>query len=176
MKCTGIFPPGSRTDYKIGFRPEKLNIIRHTVLLILRAAACDPARRDHYAGLILVSLALYACTHFKRNLAPALGILLAAMYVLFALDIPGLLARAQWPVLTSRGIFLDTSRILGAYAQVTRDRFSGDSFLRRPARRDDPNPAATNQWHGHPAAFLARPLCGITGGRGDRLARALPVL
>ena len=157
MICPGIFPGGFRTGRTIGFQPEKLNIIRHTVLLVLRAASCDPARRNYYAGLILVSLALYACTHCERNLLPAFGVLLAAMYVLLALDVPGFLARSQWPALASPIFFLNASHLIGAYAQVTRDRFAGDNFFRKPAQQNDPDPAGMNHRHGHSAASLARP-------------------
>lgn len=105
--------------------------------LILQAKPGDPARYSYYAGLMLVSLALFSCTYLSRGLALALSAAIMTMYVALALGVQGLATRAQWPVLLSNSFFLIAANVLGAYAQGTRDRFARDNFLRKQTLRHD---------------------------------------
>jgi len=97
----------------------------------------DPARYTYYAGLILVSSALYSWTYLSHQLSIALGASLTLSYLVIAIFTQGMTAQSQWPFLLSNCFFLIGANVIGAYSQNTRDRFARDSFIRKWTLRKD---------------------------------------
>lgn len=106
-------------------------------VIILLTSDSDPARYTYYAGLILVSIALYSWTYLRWETALAIGITLAASYIAGAVWLQDLASPVQWPFLISNCFFLISANIMGAYSQDTRDRFARDNFLYKLALRRD---------------------------------------
>ncbi len=93
----------------------------------------DLARNAYYAGLILVSMALYTWTYLRPMSAAMIGVLLAAAYVYIAIGIQGMLEQGQWPVLLANCYFLAAANIIGLFALNSRERFSRQAYLLKHA-------------------------------------------
>ena len=104
--------------------------------IILLADPEDVAWSTYYAGLILVSMALYSWTYLLPRYAAAIGLTLALGYIAPAaaresIDGDGLLS------LLISCSFLLSANVVGAFSLYTRERFSRHNFLLRMQLRHD---------------------------------------
>lgn len=104
--------------------------------IILLASPDDVAWSTYYAGLILLSMALYSWTYLLPRYAAAIGLTLAIAYIAPAV------ARAALDRDTLLGLllscaFLLSANVVGMFSLYTRERFSRQNFLLRMQLRHD---------------------------------------
>lgn len=105
--------------------------------IILQASPTDLAWSSYYAGLLIVSLALYAWTYLRPLQAGLTGALVVGSYVLVALFGQGMGRQGQWPLLAQNGFFLVSANLIGIVSLVLREGFSRQAFLLKNALAHD---------------------------------------
>jgi diguanylate cyclase (GGDEF)-like protein len=99
---------------------------------------CHPgelAWTAYYAGLLLVSMALYAWTYLLPWHAGAVGSVLMLSYFGVAAGVQHLARDGAWTVLLANCFFLGSANIIGLMSLQTRERFSRQAFLLKNALR-----------------------------------------
>jgi diguanylate cyclase (GGDEF)-like protein len=105
--------------------------------IIMQASPTDLAWGSYYAGLLIVSLALYAWTYLRPLQAGLTGALVVASYVMVALFGQGMGRPGHWPLLAQNGFFLVSANLIGIVSLVLRERFSRQAFLLKNALAHD---------------------------------------
>jgi diguanylate cyclase (GGDEF)-like protein len=101
--------------------------------IILQSSPTDLAWGSYYAGLLIVSLALYAWTYLRPLQAGLIGAFIVASYVMVALFGQGMVRHGQWPLLAQNTFFLVSANVIGIVSLVLRERFSRQAFLLKNA-------------------------------------------
>lgn len=104
--------------------------------IILLADSTDAAWSTYYAGLILLSMALYSWTYLLPRYAAAIGLTLALGYIVPAVAREAIDSDAL-PGLLISCTYLLSANVVGMFALYTRERFSRHNFLLRMQLRDD---------------------------------------
>lgn len=91
----------------------------------------------YYAGLILISMALYSWTYLPPLTGCAVGFLLALSYIWLAVASQQMPTRGEWVLLTTNCFFLIAANIIGLFSLLVRERFSRQAFLLKNALRRD---------------------------------------
>ena len=103
----------------------------------MQSSPTDLAWGTYYAGLLIVSMALYAWTYL-RPLTPAMtGIAVVGSYAAEAVFVQGMLERGQWPLLVQNSFFLAGANLVGMMSLILRERFSRQAFLLKNALAHD---------------------------------------
>jgi diguanylate cyclase (GGDEF)-like protein len=105
--------------------------------IIMLSSPTDLAWGSYYAGLLIVSMALYAWTYLRPLHAGLIGAVLVAGYVLEALFVQRMGDRGQWPLLAQNTFFLVVANLIGVVPLVLRERFSRQAFLLKNALAHD---------------------------------------
>jgi len=135
------------------------------ILIIARADPRDLAWSGYYAGLILVSIALYAWTYLSWRLGLAIGALIVAGYVGCAVWVQGMMTPATLPILTANCFFLIGANVIGLFCMHTRENFARSAFvLKQGLRRELALEAAAKHAHAYAAEHDA--LTGLTNRTG----------
>jgi diguanylate cyclase (GGDEF)-like protein len=107
------------------------------IAIIMLSSPGDLAWGTYYAGLLIVSMALYAWTYLRPLHAGLIGALLVAGYVLEALYVQKMGVRGEWPLLAQNTFFLAVANLIGVVPLVLRERFSRQAFLLKNALAHD---------------------------------------
>jgi diguanylate cyclase (GGDEF)-like protein len=102
-------------------------------VIILLAHEGDPARDSYYAGLMLVSMALYTWTYLHPVHAAATGLVLAIAYLVLALFGQQMWHGHDWIVLLQNCFFLISANVVGVFSLYMRERFSRQAYLLKNA-------------------------------------------
>lgn len=105
--------------------------------IIAVAVPGDLAWAVYYAGLILVSTALYTWTYLRPAVAMVVGGLLAATYWTLALGVQKMGERHELAVLLANSYFLVGANVVGLFSLFTRERFARQAFLLKETLRRD---------------------------------------
>jgi diguanylate cyclase (GGDEF)-like protein len=105
--------------------------------IIALSSPTDLAWGTYYAGLLIVSMALYAWTYLRPVHAGMIGAVLVACYVAEALFVQRMGARGEWPLLVQNTFFLVVANLIGVVPLVLRERFSRQAFLLKNALARD---------------------------------------
>jgi diguanylate cyclase (GGDEF)-like protein len=105
--------------------------------IVAMSSPTDLAWGTYYAGLLIVSMALYAWTYLRPMHAALIGALLVAVYVMEALFVQKMGARGEWPLLAQNTFFLVVANLIGVVPLVLRERFSRQAFLLKNALARD---------------------------------------
>lgn len=105
--------------------------------IILLAAPTDLGFSTYYAGLILVSMALYTWTYLHPLHAALTGLALVVTYVGLALGSQRMGEGGNWIVLVQNCFFLVSANVVGAFSLYMRERFSRQAFLLKNALAHD---------------------------------------
>jgi diguanylate cyclase (GGDEF)-like protein len=105
--------------------------------IILLAAPSDLGFSTYYAGLILVSMALYTWTYLHPLHAALTGLALVLSYVALALGSQHMGKGGDWIVLVQNCFFLISANVVGAFSLYMRERFSRQAFLLKNALAHD---------------------------------------
>jgi diguanylate cyclase (GGDEF)-like protein len=103
------------------------------VAIIMLSSPGDLAWGTYYAGLLIVSMALYAWTYLRPLHAGLIGAVLVAGYVLEALFVQRMGERGEWPLLVQNTFFLVVANLIGVVPLMLRERFSRQAFLLKNA-------------------------------------------
>jgi diguanylate cyclase (GGDEF)-like protein len=132
----------------VGARARRAAFLRHYSLLvcatylwwglgidviILLAHGGDPARDSYYAGLLLVSMALYAWTYLHPVYAGLTGLALALTYIVLAWFGQRMSQGHDWIVLVQNCFFLSSANVVGVFSRYMRERYSRQAFLLKNA-------------------------------------------
>lgn len=101
--------------------------------IISLASPADLAWTSYYAGLMLVSMALYSWTYLSSWLAALIGALLALAYVVLAVGVQDI----DGTVLVTNCFFLFSTNIVGIMSLFTRERFSRQAFILKNALKQE---------------------------------------
>jgi len=105
--------------------------------IIMQSSPTDLAWGTYYAGLLIVSMALYAWTYLRPLYAAMTGIAVVGSYVAEAVFVQGMIERGQWPLLVQNSFFLAVANLVGMMSLVMRERFSRQAFLLKNALAHD---------------------------------------
>src|SRR5205085_11663212 len=105
--------------------------------IILLSTPDDPGWSTYYAGLILVSMALYTLSYLRPIHAGLTGLTLALTYIVLALVDQGMGKGAHWVVLVQNCFFLIGANLVGVIALHMRERFSRQAYLLKNALTRD---------------------------------------
>ncbi|HWJ93790.1 MAG TPA: GGDEF domain-containing protein, partial [Telluria sp.] len=105
--------------------------------IILLAAPTDLGFSTYYAGLILVSMALYTWTYLHPLYAALTGLALVLTYIGLALGSQHMGKGDDWIVLVQNCFFLVSANVVGAFSLYMRERFSRQAFLLKNALAHD---------------------------------------
>lgn len=105
--------------------------------IIMQSSPTDLAWSTYYAGLIIVSMALYAWTYLRPLHAALTGAALVLSYVLVALLGQRMGERGLWPLLAQNVFFLVSANMIGVVSLILRERFSRQAFLLKNALTRD---------------------------------------
>jgi diguanylate cyclase (GGDEF)-like protein len=105
--------------------------------IILLSAPTDPGWSTYYAGLILVSMALYTLSYLRPIHACLTGLTLALTYIVLALLDQHMGEGTQWMVLVQNCFFLIGANLVGVIALHMRERFSRQAYLLKNALTRD---------------------------------------
>jgi diguanylate cyclase (GGDEF)-like protein len=105
--------------------------------IILLAAPSDLGFSTYYAGLILVSMALYTWTYLHPLHAALTGLVLVLAYVGLALAGQHMDEGGVWLVLVQNCFFLISANVVGAFSLYMRERFSRQAFVLKNALAHD---------------------------------------
>jgi len=113
---------------------------------IIAASAPEEASWTHYyAGLTLVTTALYTWTYVTPLSACILGGTLTAVYVAIATGLQGLHERQESSVLIAIIFFLVSTNLIGVLSMLARENFSRQAFLLKHMLRKDLEHAGDEQ-------------------------------
>jgi diguanylate cyclase (GGDEF)-like protein len=101
--------------------------------IILQSSPTDLAWSSYYAGLLIVSLAMYVWTYVRPLQAGLTGAAVVGSYVLVALLGQGMGRNGQWPLLAQNVFFLVSANLIGIVSLVLREGFSRQAFLLKNA-------------------------------------------
>ncbi|MFC5551113.1 diguanylate cyclase domain-containing protein [Massilia aerilata] len=105
--------------------------------IIMQSSPTDLAWGTYYAGLLIVSMALYAWTYLRPLYAAMTGIAVVGSYVAEAVFVQGMIERGQWPLLVQNSFFLAGANLVGMMSLILRERFSRQAFLLKNALAHD---------------------------------------
>jgi diguanylate cyclase (GGDEF)-like protein len=105
--------------------------------IILLTYPSDPGWSTYYAGIILVSMALYSLSYLRPLHAGLTGAALALTYVVLALADQHMGDEENWVVLLQNCFFLIGANCVGLIALHMRERFSRQAFLLKNALTHD---------------------------------------
>lgn len=91
----------------------------------------------YYAGLILVSMALYSWTYLPPRIGCTVGFVLALSYLWLAVASQEMPTRGEWVLLATNCFFLISANIIGLFSLLMRERFSRQAFLLKNALHRD---------------------------------------
>jgi diguanylate cyclase (GGDEF)-like protein len=107
------------------------------IVIIMQSSPGDLAWSTYYAGLLIVSMALYAWTYLRPLHAGLIGAVLVVCYVMEALFVQKMGERGQWPLLVQNTFFLVVANMIGVVPLMLRERFSRQAFLLKNALAHD---------------------------------------
>jgi diguanylate cyclase (GGDEF)-like protein len=97
----------------------------------------DLSWHTYYAGLILVSMALYSGTYLRPTVAICVGILLVGTYWGLAVKVQKMCEREEIVALLANTFFLTSANLIGLFSMLTRERFARRAFqFKEHLRRD----------------------------------------
>jgi diguanylate cyclase (GGDEF)-like protein len=105
--------------------------------IILLTTPTDPGWSTYYAGLILISMALYSLTYLRPLHAGLTGLALSLAYIVAAVTEQHMGEGANRIVLVQNCFFLGGANLLGLLAMSLRERFSRRAFLLKNALARD---------------------------------------
>ena len=105
--------------------------------IIVQSSPTDLAWSTYYAGLLIVSMALYAWTYLPSLHAALTGAAVVASYAMVALFAQGMGSGGHWPLLAQNCFFLVSANLIGIVSLVLRERFSRQAFLLKHALAHD---------------------------------------
>jgi diguanylate cyclase (GGDEF)-like protein len=105
--------------------------------IILLTQPSDPASGRYYAGLILVSMALYTWTYLRPIEAGLTGLGLALIHITLAVLKEHMDTGENWVILIQNCFFLISANIVGLFSLYMRERFSRQAFLLKNALAHD---------------------------------------
>jgi diguanylate cyclase (GGDEF)-like protein len=105
--------------------------------IIMLSSPADLAWSTYYAGLLIVSMALYAWTYLRPLPAGLTGIAVVGSYAFEAWFVQGMVDRGHWPLLVQNCFFLAVANLIGVVTSVMRERFSRQAFLLKNALAHD---------------------------------------
>jgi diguanylate cyclase (GGDEF)-like protein len=105
--------------------------------IILLSRNTDVGWSTYYAGLILVSIALYAWTYLRPLHAALAGVVLVGSYAALALIGQHMVEGGHWVMLVQNCFFLVSANLVGVLALTMRERFSRQAFLLKNALKHD---------------------------------------
>jgi diguanylate cyclase (GGDEF)-like protein len=105
--------------------------------IIMQSSPTDLAWSTYYAGLLIVSMAMYAWTYLRPLHSALTGIALVVSYVIVALFGQRMGERGQWPLLVQNCFFLVSANMIGVVSLILRERFSRQAFLLKNALKHD---------------------------------------
>lgn len=114
-----------------------LTLSAGVVGMILLAQPNELAYSAYFGGLIVISMALYACTYLQMRPAGAIGLAIAVMYFAAVLLIQDLHSTVRWPELLANGFFLLSANAIGLVTISTREKFSRRAHVLRVALQRD---------------------------------------
>ncbi|UGQ48101.1 GGDEF domain-containing protein [Massilia endophytica] len=106
-------------------------------VIILLSHPADIGWSAYYAGLILVSMALYSWTYLRHLYACAVGLVLALGYIWLAVGKQKMTLQDEVAVLVTNCFFLISANIIGLFSLHIRERFSRKAYLLKNALRMD---------------------------------------
>jgi diguanylate cyclase (GGDEF)-like protein len=101
--------------------------------LLMLSQPTDLAWSSYYAGLMLVSMALYIWSYLRPLHAGLAGLAVVASYVVAGLCYQRMGERGHWVPLVQNVCFLAGTNVVGAFALTTRERFARQAFLLKDA-------------------------------------------
>jgi len=101
--------------------------------LIMLSHPTDLAWSSYYAGLMLVSVALYVWSYLRPLHAGLAGLVVVGSYVVVALCYQRMGDRGHWVRLVQNVCFLIGTNVVGIFALTTRERFARQAFLLKNA-------------------------------------------
>lgn len=101
--------------------------------LLMLSHPTDLAWGSYYAGLMLVSMALYIWSYLRPLHAGIAGLALVASYVVVGLACQRMGDRGHWVPLVQNVCFLIGTNVVGIFALTTRERFARQAFLLKNA-------------------------------------------
>lgn len=141
------------------------------ICMIALARQQDLAWGGYYAGLILVSIALYAWTYLSWRHGLVIGLIIVVSYVACAVLIQHMTSPATLPILLANCFFLIGANIIGLFCMHTRENFARDAFvLKQAMRRELALEEAAKQAHAYEAEHDG--LTGLTNRIGFQRALA----
>jgi diguanylate cyclase (GGDEF)-like protein len=105
--------------------------------IILLTLPTDPGFGTYYAGLLLISMALYSLTYLRPLHAGLTGLALALGYAVVAVTEQHMAEGPNRIVLVQNCFFLAGANLLGMFALSLRERFSRRAFLLKNALARD---------------------------------------
>jgi diguanylate cyclase (GGDEF)-like protein len=105
--------------------------------IILLTLPTDPGFSTYYAGLILISMALYSLTYLRPLHAGITGLALAIGYAVIAVTEQHMAEGPNRIVLVQNCFFLAGANLMGMFALSLRERFSRRAFLLKNALARD---------------------------------------
>jgi diguanylate cyclase (GGDEF)-like protein len=118
------------------------------VLAIIASSTPREASWTHYyAGLTLVTTAIYTWSYVTPIAAAALGAALSTAYVAIATGIQGLHLRPESSALVAIVFFLVSTNLIGVLSMLAREKFSRQAFLLKHMLHKDLEDAGNEQRH-----------------------------
>lgn len=113
--------------------------------IIASAGPGDAAWTHYYAGLTLVTTALYTWSFVTPIAAGILGLTLTAIYVCIAIGLQQLHMRPEGSALVAVLFFLISTNLIGLLSMLAREKFSRQAFLLKHMLRKDLEHAGNEQ-------------------------------
>lgn len=113
--------------------------------IIMLSQPGEAAWTHYYAGLTLVTTALYTWTYATPRAAAGLGVALALSYLLIAVGLQELHLRPESSALVAIVFFLVSTNLIGILSMLAREKFSRQAFMLKHMLRKDLEQADTQQ-------------------------------
>lgn len=115
--------------------------------IIASSATGEASWTHYYAGLTLVTTALYTWTYVTPKVAGMLGSLLTAAYIAIATGLQRLHEGPESSALVAIIFFLVSTNLIGLLSMLARENFSRQAFLLKHMLRKDLEDAGNEQRH-----------------------------
>ncbi|WP_374586200.1 diguanylate cyclase [Pseudoduganella sp.] len=115
--------------------------------IIATSVPGEAAWTHYYAGLTLVTTALYTWTYVTPLAASLLGMALTACYAVIAVGVQQLHLRPESSALVAIMFFLISTNLIGILSMLAREKFSRQAFRLKHVLRKDLEAAGNEQRH-----------------------------
>lgn len=105
--------------------------------IIMLTRPDDPGWSTYYAGLLLISMALYGATYLRVLHASLTGLALTLSYLALALGYQHMAAGGDWVNVVQNCFFLIGANFIGLFSLHMREHFSRQAFLLKNALKRD---------------------------------------